>query len=341
MPAPIRTVVSTVAVPTRRSRWKAPVPPDTSGRCRTNERSCRREAPNREDRSTANGPQEIRGSSIGAHEAAIGRANRSSRFAACRVDEWSWPSPSLGRNVPGIESLDPLRPHCFPACRLDSRRSLRPCELEEVLEPAPALPLGQVRPSRQRRETDYLLRHKPLPAGAGLPPARKTLRRPVEPRSGERAPIEHRREAGRSGPLERVRNKALLDPLSKEVVHSLDLRGGLVAHQDRLVSPTPDLLSPSMQSPDLASEIRVEKADEAGELLGIAHPDQQVVVIREEDERDDRHLVSALSTAENAEGDFPQPGRRPQQEPRLNRAGGDLDEGTPRRNEPETSSHAP
>ena len=85
---------------------------------------------------------------------------------------------------------------------------------------------------------------------------------------------------------------------------------------------------PGNQAANFAGDVRVHEGHEAGELLGVGWREQQVVVVREEDHGMGDHVVHLLGVAKNAKDRLVGGWARPQEQPTMDGAGGDFDEGS-------------
>jgi hypothetical protein len=79
---------------------------------------------------------------------------------------------------------------------------------------------------------------------------------------------------------------------------------------------------------------------EFGELLGISRCDQQVAVIRQDDDRVHDHPIQSLGAAEDAEDGLVDRWSRLQEQPAVDGSGGDLDQGSRGRDMAERTGHA-
>ena len=151
--------------------------------------------------------------------------------------------------------------------------------------------------------------------------------------------VEKSGKGTRSRPLESVRDESFLDALGQEVSESIDLSFGLFGDRDMRVASSPDLLVPVGQPTDLSGEVAADVAHESGQLVGVLGRDNEVVVIRQEDEGVNRHVEELLGSAEDADDDSAQLGRWPEQESALEGPLGDL-HGETWRNMAEAAWHA-
>ena len=77
------------------------------------------------------------------------------------------------------------------------------------------------------------------------------------------------------------------------------------------------LLVPVGQASDLSGEVAADVAHESGQLVGVLGGDDEVVVIRQEDEGVNRHVEELLGSPEDSVDDPAQLGRGPEQESTL------------------------
>ena len=136
-----------------------------------------------------------------------------------------------------------------------------------------------------------------------------------------------------------MRDESFLDALGQEVSESIDLSFGLFGDRDMRVASSPDLLVPVGQPTDLSGEVAADVAHESGQLVGVLGGDNQVVVIRQEDEGVNRHVEELLGSPEDSVDDLAQLGRGPEQESPLEGPLRDL-HGETRRDMTEAARHA-
>ena len=104
----------------------------------------------------------------------------------------------------------------------------------------------------------------------------------------------------------------------------------LVADENGLIAAREDLVPPAGRAGNLAGELRVEIAHEAGQALTVLDSKQEVKVVRGKEERADLDRVEALRSTEGPDDDLVEQRTGPQEESAVDRAAGDLVEGTPR-----------
>jgi hypothetical protein len=92
------------------------------------------------------------------------------------------------------------------------------------------------------------------------------LLRPVEPGAGQGGTGQDRPGAVESWPLQELGDKLLFDPVAEDIPKTRHLRLFLAADQDGLAAPVPDLPRPDGEAAHFPREVRVEVADETGEL---------------------------------------------------------------------------
>ena len=143
-----------------------------------------------------------------------------------------------------------------------------------------------------------------------------------------------------AGPILRVLDEPFLDPVAEDVLQALDLRGFLLADQDRLVAPPEDLLPPAGDPPDLAGDFRGEVAHESGELAGVGDLEDQVKVGREEGEAAEAHRVAALRPDEGSDDDRVELRAGAEEKAAVERPVGHLDQGAWGWDEAKVSAHA-
>ena len=117
--------------------------------------------------------------------------------------------------------------------------------------------------------------------------------------------------------------------MREDVDQAPDLGLLFVAHQDRLVAARENLVPPAGRLGDLAGDLRVEVAHEVGQAFAVLGPGEEVKVVRGEDERADFERVEALCSAERADDHLVEQRSQPQEESAVDRAAGDLVEGSP------------
>jgi hypothetical protein len=124
-------------------------------------------------------------------------------------------------------------------------------------------------------------------------------------------------------PLRGALHKALFGTVSEDVLEAFPLGSLLVADHDRSISPAPELLPPSDETPGFASQVGVDR----GELGGVIDEEEKVVMISQAYRGDDANGVALLGSAEDAEKDLVELRARPEEEATVDGAGGDFDEG--------------
>jgi hypothetical protein len=144
-----------------------------------------------------------------------------------------------------------------------------------------------------------------------------------------------------AGPFLETFDEPFLTTVAKDVSQALGLGLVLGADQDRLVSPSEDLLPPAGEPADLPGELGVEVPHESGELPGVVNLQDQVEVIGQEREGADPHRVERLCPGERPEDDRVEHRSWAEQEAAVERPAGHLDQGAVVWDEAESSAHAP
>lgn len=196
----------------------------------------------------------------------------------------------------------------------------------------------QVSPAGQRSELERFHRGELLSCRPSPPPLQSVRHSPIEPGTPNELAGEQGRGRARAGPIGRALNEMLLAAVSQDVEQALDLRGGLVRHQDRLIAAPPELLPPLHLATDLAGEIRVQVVHEGSQPVGSLDGEQQVEMIGEEAEGMDLDGVEARRAGERSADEVGDERRGCQQATPLNGAARHLDQGTGR-NEAKSSAH--
>ena len=126
-------------------------------------------------------------------------------------------------------------------------------------------------------------------------------------------------------PVQSLRDEAFLHALRQDVSQPLDLGLPLAGDGDRGIALAPDLLWPVAEVPDLSGQVAIEIAEESRQVVGVPRRDDEVVVVGEEGEGVEDHLVLAHRPAEHALDDALHLGRGLEEEAALEGALGDLD----------------
>ena len=134
--------------------------------------------------------------------------------------------------------------------------------------------------------------------------ARGKLLGAVEPVAHKRLAVEQSAHRMHSRPFSGALNKEFFNTVAEQVLQPIPLGLGLAADHDRGEAPRPDLVAPTDQACDLAGEVRVEVTHEVRELFRVADAEQAMVMIRQDDDGRDAHVVDPLGTAEDAEDDL-------------------------------------
>jgi hypothetical protein len=79
------------------------------------------------------------------------------------------------------------------------------------------------------------------------------------------------------------------------------VRGLLVGDDDGSVAPRPKTLAPQVQSPGHLGHVGVHELHEPGKLAGARRGQQEMRVVRQEDESVDGHAVQGLGPADDAQ----------------------------------------
>jgi hypothetical protein len=105
-------------------------------------------------------------------------------------------------------------------------------------------------------------------------------------------------------PLSGAFDKEFLDSMSEQVLETAPLGLGLGADDDRCEAPRPDFVAPTGQAGNLAGEIGIEVTHKVCELFRVADAEQAMVMIRQDDDGHNAHVVDPLGTAEDADDDL-------------------------------------
>src|SRR6185295_10331171 len=143
-----------------------------------------------------------------------------------------------------------------------------------------------------------------------------------------------------AGPILRSCYQVLLAAVGEDVQEPLHLCRLLGADGDRLIAPCEHFVAPAGQSADLASQLREEVAHEAGKLLAIGGPSQDMQVVGQEDESRELDAVAALGPCQGSQDDLVEQKAGPEQEAALDRAAGDVEESAPFGSMTESASHS-
>jgi hypothetical protein len=127
--------------------------------------------------------------------------------------------------------------------------------------------------------------------------------------------------------------------VAEDVPLSGELCLSLIADEYGLVAPAPDLVSPVGQACGFLGEVALEVAHESSQLKSRVDREQKVVVIGHEDEIVQTNSVESLCATQCSENDAVEQSAGAKEEPTLNCACCDLDNGTVWRNEAESSRH--
>jgi hypothetical protein len=147
-----------------------------------------------------------------------------------------------------------------------------------------------------------------LPLAAGV-----VLLGAVVPMAGERLAVHDLVDAVEPRPFPEMGHQGLFDAMSQDVPKPRNLRLLLLADQDRLVAPLPDLPGPAGEPAHLARQVRVEVADEPREPFRVLHSEDEVVMGRHLHEGHEVDRIEPLGPAEDAGGDVVELRARPEQ----------------------------
>jgi hypothetical protein len=117
--------------------------------------------------------------------------------------------------------------------------------------------------------------------------------------------------------------------MGQEIEEAIDLGRFLLADQDGLIAPAPDMLGPIVQALDLAGEVGVQMLHEAGELVGVVNREEEMKVAGHEDRAMAADRDLGLGAAQDTSDDLIQGRARTQEEPGLDRPYSDLHERAP------------
>jgi hypothetical protein len=143
-----------------------------------------------------------------------------------------------------------------------------------------------------------------------------------------------------SRPLLDLGHQVLLDPVREVVGQAVDLGGLFVADHDGLVAARPDPVGPAGQVAHLTGQIAVEVPHEEGKLPGVADPEEEVKMRRQEAKAHDFNRIVDLGAPEGAEDDSVELLGRTQEEASLDGAAGDLDESPAVGHKAQMATHA-
>jgi len=205
-------------------------------------------------------------SSIGRDKPAIGFIELTTDLAAGGMDEGGgrflrslWPIVRmLAENGGNAERLVPgsnaLRSKLAFDLSHKCGGTLAPCSF------------GEAFPAGERREGQCLASRISQPVEGLSPPPGRVLSGAIEPIALDRPTFGEVFGSVETGPIARPLNQSFLRAVAEDVLQSLPLCALLRAHQDRLISPGPELVPPICESANFSSQVGVDVAHELGEL---------------------------------------------------------------------------
>ena len=171
----------------------------------------------------------------------------------------------------------------------------------KVDDALPVLIELETHPAGKPREHDALGRAEVCGGSAVAAPPSLVLRCPIEPCALKVGAVTEGSSAVHAGPLMRPLHEALFDPVPEKVGKPGDLGFFFVGHEDRSISPRPELLPPAMQSPDFPGDVAGHVFHERGELLRGVGGHQQMSVVAQDDEAVNLDSVLALRATYDAD----------------------------------------
>src|SRR5262249_17035818 len=185
---------------------------------------------------------------------------------------------------------------------------------DQVGDERPVQLWAEMAPARERGEDDLfgrgvLTRLEPHPTLTSSP-----FLGTVEPGPFDRIAGEQGGSTMNTGPVGEVLDQSLLDAMREQVLKPGDLGRLLLADDNGLVTPAPDLVLPAGAARDLAGEVGIEIAHEERELLGVGDVEEEVKVVGQEDVGAKADGVEALGTTEDTQEDVVELGAGEQKE---------------------------
>ena len=190
----------------------------------------------------------------------------------------------------------------------------------------PVVIRGQMRPTGDWREDDRLFRREPQRLEGQALVAGGVLPRPLEPVAGQGLAVEQGSTGLHARPISHPLHQVLLDSVRQNVGEALDLRSLFLGDDGHVVAALEDVALPAGQAVDLAGELGLDVAHEAGDLLGVLNHSEDVEVRRERGDGTEGKVVVSLASSEDAEDEVVERRARAEEEASLDGAAGDEDE---------------
>jgi hypothetical protein len=102
-------------------------------------------------------------------------------------------------------------------------------------------------------------------------------------------------------PIPHPFHQVLLDSVRQDVREALDLRSLFLGDDGHVVAALEDVSLPAGQAVDLAGELGLDVAHEAGDLLGVLDYGEDVEVRRQRGDGTEGEVVVSLTSSEDAE----------------------------------------
>lgn len=208
-----------------------------------------------------------------------------------------------------ILSPDRLSPQKSPPLPCDDRLGL---DLgEEVRHPLADLRAGQMPPAGEWLESQGLRGSELQPRRALAAITRGVLTSAIEPVTSERRSVEQSVDPVHAGPILRPGDQSFLAAMREQVLEAPHLGRLLVAHHDGLIAASPELVAPMRQTAGLSGQVGIDETHETREPLCVRNVEQEVEMIREEDEPADLDRIEPLGSSQDADHDLAELGARP------------------------------
>lgn len=123
-------------------------------------------------------------------------------------------------------------------------------------------------------------------------------------------------------------HEVLLDSVRQDVCEALDLSPLFLGDDGHVVAALEDVSLPAGQAVDLAGELGLHIAHEAGDLLSVFDDSKDVEVGRQGGDGTEGEVVVSLASSEDAEGKVVERRAGAEEETSLDGAGGDENEGS-------------
>ena len=128
-------------------------------------------------------------------------------------------------------------------------------------------------------------------------------------------------------PIPRMLDQVFLDSIAEDVGEALDLSSLFLGDDGHVVAAREDGSLPADEAVDLASELGLEVAREAGDLPDIVDHGEKVKMRGERSDGTEGEVMVSLTSAEGAEDDVVERRSGSEKESTLDGAAGDEDEG--------------